>query len=913
MRGTKLLSLIISLFMLTTAVFAQGRVSGKVTDTDNFSLAGANIYIKTLNRGTSSNHNGEFFMTLPAGSYNLTVSYLGFQNQTVDLVVEDGKTTTVNVAMQAGVVLGEEVLVLGDRLKGQAKALNQQRAAQNITNVVASDQIGRFPDANIGDALKRIPAITVNYDQGEARFGNIRGTEPRLNSFMINGERIPSAEAEIRAVQLDLVPSDMIQTIEVNKAVTPEMDADAIGGSVNLVTRQAPNGLRISGTAGSGYNFLREKPQTLGTLILGNRFAEDKLGIVLSASYHDHKLASDNAEGDWTDDDGNFTVEEWQNRKYVIDRTRQSISAALDYKFDPFNTIYVRGMYNHRNDRENRYRVVYKIEDDEIERQTKAGINNDEVDNRRLEDQRTYTFGVEGEHILQSGVKIDWSGSYAKASEERPNERYLEWVAEDVPMELSLADPREPQVDAGNVPLTKYELSELTEEYQYTEEKDLNAKLNVEFPVFKNSKSEGSLKIGGRFKNKEKERDNNFFEYSPIDEDNFTFVDSDLENLSDSDFLAGDYLIGDFTSNEFLGSLDLDNPNLFEKEDKPDEYAADNFTATEKVYAGYIQYNHKLDEKWSFLVGARVEATNIDYEGNEFNEDTETITPTTGDDSYTNFLPGVHVKYDYNDNTIFRFAWTNTIARPNYYDLVPYRAIAEDDEEIEVGNPSLEPTTSMNFDFMVESYFKTVGLVSGGLFYKKIDDFIYIYSEDDYTDPQNGITYDEFFQPRNGAEATLFGFEAAFQRRLDFMPGILRNLNLYTNYTYTYSTADNPVLDEQVEGDEDIELPGTAPHTFNANLTYQDAKIVLGVSFNYSSAYIDPDELDLTPGLERYYDAVTYLDVNGSYAFTNQFRFFFEANNLLNQPLRFYAGEKDRTQQAEYYSWRLTAGIKFDL
>jgi outer membrane receptor protein involved in Fe transport len=121
------------------------------------------------------------------------------------------------------------------------------------------------------------------------------------------------------------------------------------------------------------------------------------------------------------------------------------------------------------------------------------------------------------------------------------------------------------------------------------------------------------------------------------------------------------------------------------------------------------------------------------------------------------------------------------------------------------------------------------------------------------------------------------------------------------------------VLNEQVEGDEDIELPGTAPHTLNAALTYQDARLVLGVTFNYSSPYLDPDELDLTPGLERYYDEVTYLDVTGSYAFTPQIRFFFEANNLLNQPLRYYAGESSRTYQAEYYNARFTAGIKFDL
>jgi len=259
MKSKNLLFFIITFILTSSALIeAAGRISGKVKDEDNFSLSGANIFIQSLGLGTATDQNGEFLLlNVPEGSYDLTVSFLGYSKETINLKVEDNKTTSVNIILKAGVVVGQEVLVLGDQLKGQAKALNQQRNNSNITNVVSSDQIGRFPDANVGDALKRIPAITVNYDQGEARFVNIRGTEPRLNSVMLNGDRVPSAEAEIRNVQVDLIPSDMIQTIEVNKALTPDMDADAIGGAINLITRPAPNNLRISGTLGSGYNALR--------------------------------------------------------------------------------------------------------------------------------------------------------------------------------------------------------------------------------------------------------------------------------------------------------------------------------------------------------------------------------------------------------------------------------------------------------------------------------------------------------------------------------------------------------------------------------------------------------------------------------------------------------------------------------
>jgi len=915
------LATIALLIVLSTAtVLAQGTgtISGKVTDEDDFSLAGANVFIKEIRKGTATDKNGEFtLINVPAGTHTMTFSYLGFRTETRQVEVSAGGVAEVDVTMQSGVIRGEEVVILGERLKGQARSLNQQRNNPNITNIVSSDQIGRFPDANIGDALKRIPAITVNYDQGEARFANIRGTEPRLNSIMINGERIPSAEAEIRSVQVDLIPSDAIASIEVNKAVTPDMDADAIGGSVNLITRGAPSDLRLSATLGSGYNMLSEEPLLIGSAVVGSRFLDDRVGVMLSGAYHNHQLGSHNSEGEWDQEDGNIFVDEWEVRRYVIQRVRQSVSGTVDYKLDPTNTLFLRGIYNHRNDWENRYALVYGLgetsngvfDEGEIARETKGGIGDDLNDGARLEDQRMYSFSLAGDHLFGGSVKVDWSAAYSKASEERPNERYIAWVAEDIPVGVDVSDPETPYFNPLNpddVALTRFELDELTEEYQYTDEIDFNARLDLEIPIVGQGEYKSSLKFGGRMRMKEKQRDNDFYEYEPLGD--FLMTDTQIEDYTVEDFLAGDYRSGYFTSSDGLGALDLNNPALFEKTRLSEEFAADNYTATEDIYAGYLQLNQHLGRKLYMIAGVRFEQTSVDYQGNQFNDETEEVTPTEGSDDYMNVLPGLHFKYNVDNNTILRFAWTNTLARPNYFDLVPYRSIAVEDEELEEGNPMLEPTRSMNFDIMAEQYFESVGIISGGLFYKDITDFIYIYSQDDYLDPVSGNTY-EFFQPRNGAAATLLGFEFAFQRQLTFLPGVLKNLGLYTNYTFTSSTTDNPDFPE----DQDVELPGAAPHTINASLTYQDQRFVVGLSFNYTSPYLDPDDLDLTPGLERYYDAVTYLDMNASYAITPQLRVFVEANNLLNQPLRYYAGESIRTYQAEYYNRRFSAGIKFDL
>ncbi|RYF37771.1 MAG: TonB-dependent receptor, partial [Chitinophagaceae bacterium] len=256
MHTRQFLATFLSILFFSFSGLAQsGIVSGSVTDSlQKLSLPGASLKLAPGNRSTISNEYGKFaFLDVPAGKYTLSVTYIGYKVSTREIEVTASKATAVEVAMEDGTVIGTEVLVLGDRLRGQAKAINQQKNNLNITNIVSSDQVGRFPDANIGDAIKRIPGITMQNDQGEARNIIIRGIAPELNSVTLNGDRIPSAEGDNRRVQMDLIPSDMIQTIEVNKTLTPDMDADAIGGSVNLVTRASPNGQRISATLSSGY------------------------------------------------------------------------------------------------------------------------------------------------------------------------------------------------------------------------------------------------------------------------------------------------------------------------------------------------------------------------------------------------------------------------------------------------------------------------------------------------------------------------------------------------------------------------------------------------------------------------------------------------------------------------------------
>ena len=278
-----------------TANEAKGAIRGRIIDNTKQTLPGASIYIEKLHTGVTSDVNGFYtFPNLDPGTYTVKVTYVGYSPVELKITIPEGKTLDKDVILNEGLELQE--VVVGGAFQGQRRAINSQRSNLGITNVVSADQVGKFPDSNIGDALKRISGINVQYDQGEARFGQVRGTSADLSSVTINGNRVPSAEGETRSVQLDLIPADMIQTIEVNKVVTPDMDADAIGGSINLVTKNSPYKRTIAATAGTGYNWVSGKAALNLGFTYGDRFFNDKLGLMVSASYQNNPAGSDDVE-----------------------------------------------------------------------------------------------------------------------------------------------------------------------------------------------------------------------------------------------------------------------------------------------------------------------------------------------------------------------------------------------------------------------------------------------------------------------------------------------------------------------------------------------------------------------------------------------------------------------------------------
>ncbi len=893
----------------------QGTVRGRIVDGSKQILPGASIYIDKLHTGVTSDING--FYTLPnlnPGTYTLKVSYVGYDPVLINITIPEGKTLEKDVVMKEGVELQE--VVIGGALQGQNRAINAQKSNLGITNIVSADQVGKFPDSNIGDALKRISGINVQYDQGEARFGQVRGTSADLSSVTINGNRVPSAEGDTRNVQLDLIPADMVQTIEVNKVITPDMDADAIGGSINLVTKNSPYKRIISATAGSGWNKVSEKAQTNLGFTYGDKFFNDKLGLIVSASYQYAPSGSDNTEFEWGQTDaGELYLKNYEIRQYYVTRERQSYSAALNWDITSNHKLFFKGIFNNRNDWENRYRTTLKdlnkksVDNTaDVRIQTKGGTPDNK--NARLEQQRTMDFTLGGEHLLGK-VSVDWNVSYAKASEERPNERYIDYVLKKQKFTPDLSDLRKPYYSPqSGYSMTldnTFSLKEVTEEQEDIQEKDFKLNLNLELPLRKGEFG-NKLKFGGKLVAKSKDKEKDHYGYEPLNEDGFDSSSfTNIVSQNRDGFMPGDkYKAGSFISKDYLGNLDLNNSSLFKKTQNLDEIAV-SFNAKETVTAGYLRFDQNLGKKWKMMAGVRLENTHIKYSGMNYDANKDELTHTAeSKKSYLNVLPSLLVKYDANDELKVRASFTNTISRPKYSALIPNVNITKDDE-ISMGNPDLDATISYNLDLSADYYFKSIGLVSAGVFYKRINDFIVDQRISDYV--YNGETYQKFTQPKNAGNADLLGVELGYQRDFGFIAPALKHFGFYGNYTYTYTR----VSDFNFEGRENesgLRLPGSPKNTANASLYYERNGLNVRLSYNYASAFID--EMGKTKFEDRYYDAVNYLDLNASYTFAKHYTFYVEANNLLNQPLRYYQGSKDLTAQVEYYGVKMNAGFKIN-
>ena len=903
-----------------------GVIAGRICDTENHSLPGATIIVEGENIGVTSDINGYYTMpSLKPGTYTIKVTYVGYAPVRKTITIGNSKAATANVVLTEGMEL-DEVKVKG-AFSGQRRAMQMQKSSMGVTNVVSADQVGKFPDSNIGDALKRINGINVQYDQGEARFGQVRGTSADLTSVTVNGNRLPSAEGDTRNVQLDLIPAVMVQTIEVSKVVTSDMDGDAIGGSINLVTKNTPYRRVLNFTGSTGYTWISGKPQWNIGGTWGDRFFNNKLGIMASASYQYAPGGSDNTEFEYAEKKGEIQLKEAQVRQYYVTRERQSYSLALDYQFNPLHKISFKGIYNRRNDWENRYRISYKklnsdAGDQSVVIQTKAG--SDDNKSARLERQQTMDFTIDGEHTF-GNLKMDWASSYSRATEDRPNERYIGLKLkgsdslnfgdsfQDVGDEQPYSTLAIPSFSEG-----KWKIDEFTNSDQSIKENEIKERINFTLPLSKGLYG-NTLKFGYKYTRKDKERNTEYYDYSDAADKYIPDWKDNLVSEVREGFMPGSqYPTGtQFVSKDYMGTIVFDKADgveLYEEE-------AGNYEATEQIHAGYIRLDQKLGKKLDATLGLRIENTRLNTSGVNYTMDedeNESLKPT-GEfkNDYTNLLPSLLLKYKMNEDGSVRASITKTLSRPKYSALIANKSFNLADQEATIGDPNIKPTTSWNIDLSIDHYFKSIGMVSLGLFYKDVKN-VNVETLGYYTGTELGLAgNDETFevtQNMNAYDARVYGVEAAYQRDFGFISPALRCLGFYGNYTYTKSTTRNYNPRLGIEDSDDVKMAGSPEHTANASLYYENKGWNIRLSYNFASSFVDMMNTG-SRELDRYYDKVNYLDINASYTWGKKTKItiFAEANNLLNQPLRYYQGNKERTMQVEYYGVKVNTGVKINL
>ncbi|MDZ7332239.1 MAG: TonB-dependent receptor [candidate division KSB1 bacterium] len=910
----------IGFFVGDLSAQVSGRIVGRVTDssTGNY-LPGANVMIKGTNMGAATGRQGEFVISnVPPGSYTLVVSYIGYEEFSTSVSVTVGGTTRQDVALKVSYVEMEQVVVEGIR-QGQVKALSQQRTSATIQNVVAQEMIERFPDENTADVLKRIPGVYIQNSLGEGRFALIRGTDPRLNIITVNGEKLATNRTEERYPQLDIIGSSQLASVEVTKALTPDMDGDAIGGSINLVTRSAFDypGRRIDITVGSGYANIDAKPIGQGKIHFSNVFgANRKLGFSITANWDQKERGTHNTEPRWADkEDINknkipFALTEVTLMDYNSTFTRYGLGGSLEYRLSENHQWNLRGLYSLFRDETFRPRMRLRVDRGKY-LNPEGTLTQDSRIVRdhtwRIENlyQQNYSFG--GLHKF-GNMTLDYTAAYSYADEKHPDQYLSEWdFDKKVNLALDLSLPEAPKWTFANIAdslqydPTLYTLSQF--DYRSTTATNTITTGAANFKMPYNLFSlPAELKLGIKANMSKKDRDEDRWRYKWTGKTKIKLnqLASDEE---EKDFFNGEY--------EIFGPVpDQKKVADFIKAYKPDSISAElrywdsegqNFVANEMVYAYYAMTTVNVG-KFMFLGGLRHEFTQNEYDGTQlfFNDKGafSSMERVKAKRDYNNILPMVHLRYRLTPMTNVRLAYTHAIARPNYWDYAPYFFVDPSGKKIDAGNPDLKPTTSKNVDLMFEHYFGGIGIASGGFFYKKLDDIIYV-----ETSKVVGGTWDGFTKEQaiNGGSANLFGFELNWQQEFSFLPGFLSGFGIYANYTHTWS-------DAEMLGREGV-LPGQAGDVANASLAYEKYGFSARLSASYRDKFIVAVGQDKPR--DEWMDKHLQIDFSATYNILPWMQAYFEAINLTNEPSYKYLGERSRPLVVEYFSWWMKGGLKF--
>lgn len=829
----------------------------------------------------------------------------------------------------------EEVHVIGQRAMAES-ALLMQRGSDVIESAITRDAIGQFPDQNVAEAVRRLAGVNVLDDQGEGRFIAVRGLDPSLNAASLNGTRLPAPESDTRSVALDVIPSELVESIEVKKTLTPDMDADTIGASIRINTTSAFNRKQpfLSLKAENSYNDLNEKNSPKASIDFVYPINE-RFGVSGGASYNKRKTSTDNTEMDgWSKtDSGIVFADELQYRDYDVERKRAGGSLSFDFQPSDSTKLSLKALYSLFDDTEKRARLTFDLSEEPssgdantasfISDDGRIRVIRDLKDRFESQKIRSYEFGGE---TAAGYWNFDYKVAFSKAEEHEYRTQDPTRFREDFksPGELAVT------FDYSNLHTTTYDITtgkaafldpsgysfnKIDETDGLTQDKELAYQFDAARDIT-TSNSDIQIKFGAKLRQRDK-----FYDVAANDLDDFSgsYTLADVLGTQSYDLALIEPLPDLGRVRNFFGS----NAASFEVNalDSAVDSNADNYEIDEDITAGYLM------GRWdtgllTVIGGVRMERTSDSLDGNllelveeggihngmVLTDDTLFITPNHFSNDYTDWLPSISLKYAANDDVVVRAGVFKSVVRPNFSDMAPRFSVEEADDgerEGEFGNPQLDPYRAWNLDVSTEWYFDNGSVIQGGAFYKRIDDFIvsqnFEATDAPYLGTYNGISFDEAAIPLNGDEATVKGLEFNYQQTLTFLQAPFDGILLGFNYTWTDTEG-------KING-RTIPLPAASEHNYNALLGYESGPISLRLTAAYRDDYLD--ELGGSAEKDRYVKDHLQWDFSASYRVLSQVRLYAQLVNINDEPYIAYqrGPGRDRLLQYETYSWTGKFGV----
>lgn len=952
------------------ASVGTGQIAGVVVDRNGNLVAGATVRVEGSNVVEITDAQGRFSLRgVSSGTQQLRVRYFGVDDVVQTVEVAADQTTSVNVSLAPTTGANGEIVVSASRpiAESEAAAIQLQRSSTALVSVIAADSIGRFPDQNIAASLARLPGIAVQRDQGQDRFVSLRGARTNWTTVAFDGINVISPAG--RETRFDTIPATIASQVMVRKAVTADLTGEAVAGQVDIRTRSAFDytGFKLAADLGAGFSELGGGRQYNFAGHISDRFFNDTIGILLSASRFEVDMITDNFESDWelapedtlAGNTDRVWARETENKLYRLSRSNTAFSGKIDWRPNSDHEVFLSSVMTEFRDDELRSNYIFDFDQNAVATSSTAaqssarrtgyadirtgntpfqgtvyGTEIDSTLNSNSSRQRIFTNTFGGNHNFDEW-HASWRLNFTRAQDDARGPFSSTWVSpadrtRRPSVVYDLTDPSNARVtlyntlaDAGQnytlgarrdiITTTELDFVTMTRTNRRDQTEAYTARLDLDrnFSVFGH---DTKIQFGGQFNQRTKDSNRTVIEARAADLTAKGIALPRQDAISINDPLKVGIPLGYafryFSSD--LGSALLDSYIAAGASRIQPNTTENNFyEVSEKVYAGYLMGTMYFDHG-NIVAGVRAERVdNTGLSNGTINGVRQPLNTSSGN---TLFFPSLHLNYDATDEIKLRLSVNTGAARPDYTLLRPNLTINDDLQVVSGGNPFATPEKAVGVDAYFEWYMANRGFLSVGVYYKKIRDVLFdsttVFNNTSFDAPGfQRSTYD-FSTTLNGGSGEIKGIEIAYSQPLaDIMqsfgaPEWMEGFGFQGNVTINRSSATTP------DGRK-IDLPDASDLNYNASVYYEQYGLSLRASWQYRSDYIDGIGSDAVGG-DFYWKSVGRLDLSARYAISPRVEMFVDATNLLDEPGVRFVGVPERTIEYEKFGARFMGGFRIN-